>query len=266
MTENEKEIEEKLYTQKELEEILSHRLARERKNTESLQYIRDALSDFRKEEPYKSLSNAKLAEIVIDMAKKNVACDKVARNAYETAEENDTATFVPEETEPSCSAEYNGEQPENAQIAEPSFDCDDKRAPLCATHSLSEQNDDGQKEKMNEISEFLIRFGEKSLNEAINDKAFSAFCSGKRGSLCQLYESYNAFLAALSQSPQVKKYRELKNGFASTGFSGNSSPVIDYGSLLTENQRQIASASGMSYRQYAELLAQIPTKKLNYKN
>lgn len=264
MNENQKDTSEKLYTQKELEEILSQRLNRERKNTESLQYIRDALAQFRKQEPYKSLSNARLAEIIIDMAKKNLD-----GQAQDTAEENNPCLDVPKEKEETKSAEHNGTQPENnVQSTEEMPENDDTVScePLYSTTQMSEQKTDVQKEKMSEIAEFLARFGENTMSNAISDRAFRAFCDGKSGSLCQLYESYKAFLAALSQSPEVKKYRELKNGFAATGFSGNSSPVIDYGSLLTENQRQIASASGMSYRQYAELLAQIPTKKLNYKN
>lgn len=264
MNENQKDMTEKLYTQKELEEILSQRLSRERKNTESLQYIRDALAQFRKQEPYKSLSNARLAEMVIDMAKKNLESQ-----AQDTAEKAEPCLSVPEEKEETESAEYNGTQPEHTvQSAEEIQETDDTLSmeTLNQTSQVSEYKTDVQKEKMSEIAEFLARHGENAMSDAISDKAFRAFCDGKNGSLCQLYDSYKAFLYALSQSPEARKYRELKNGFASTGFSGNSSPVIDYGSLLTENQRQIASASGMSYKQYAELLAQIPTKKLNYKN
>jgi len=32
--------------------------------------------------------------------------------------------------------------------------------------------------------------------------------------------------------------------------------------LLSDNQKRIAKAAGMSYRQYSELLSQIPTKRL----
>lgn len=263
MNDNQKETTEKLYTQKELEEILAHRLSRERKNTESLQYIRDALTEFRKNEPYKSLSNARLAEIVVDMAKNNIGGE-----ALDTAEKSETSSDVPEEEAAVDSAEYNGDLPENTPLAENLNQHYDTGyvTDFSSTKPVSENSSYGQEDKISEVAEFLVRFGESCLNDTINDRAFKAFCSGKSGTLCSLYESYKAFLSVLSQSPEAKKYRELKNGFTSTGFSENSSPVIDYGSILTENQRRIATASGMSYKQYAELLAQIPTKKLNYKN
>ena len=64
MTENTQ----KLYTHEELENIVEQRLCRERKNRESLAKIRSVLNTLRTKEPFKTLSNAEIAQKLCELA------------------------------------------------------------------------------------------------------------------------------------------------------------------------------------------------------
>lgn len=111
-----------------------------------------------------------------------------------------------------------------------------------------------------EIGEFIAKYGEDRLLSVFCDEAFRKFCFGKSGSPVELYEQYLGFLTALRAGDEVRFARAAESRLASTGFSGSSSSAVDYGSLLSESQKQLAQTAGLSYRRYAELLGQIPAK------
>lgn len=281
----------KTFSREEMESIVEQRLARERKNNEQLKLIRELVNRLRKKEPYRSLSNAALAELLwkklAETAPKDTEADALPRA--------DGATAMPE---PSSAAETTAEAAANmaeqnhlpedsgknppAVLAEPPVpgqtpeqetDAVSEKTALPAETSaavdpsvsgrpVSSPADSEQERRQKELHTFLAAYGEERLSDALHDEAFRAFCMGKQGSLTALYESYLTFLSALSQSRDARRYRAAESHLASTGFSGNASGAPDYGSMLSENQKSLAKASGMSFRQYAELLGQIPTKKL----
>ena len=229
--------EEKLFTKKELENIVEQRLSRERKSSESLCKIRDLVALLRQNEAFKKLSNASLA-------------DKLQELVHRETEAPDNAVVKAREARPESflSCPTFGEMTQNI--------------------TAEDTQENGYAEEMPETAEqngfsrFFTKHGEQKLLELMNDSAFRAFCVGKSGDLLELYESYMGFLEALSVSPEAKRRRVAQREFASTGFSRGACSTVDYGSLLTENQKKIAKAAGMSYRQYSELISQIPSKKL----
>lgn len=223
--------EEKLYTQKELEKIVEQRLIRERKNAESFRDIRDLLGELRKRGDIKEGSNAQIASSLAKLLSES----KEAKEHSENKDKSASDIPLPE-----------GEK----DVAFPKFS-------EVAHNDLPEKSDGA-----NEFYRFLEKFGENELKNAMHDRAFTAFSAGKEGSLTSLYQSYLDFLSALTESRDARKYRAAEASLASTGFSGRASGEVDYGSLLTENQKKLAKGAGMSYRQYSELLSQIPTKKL----
>lgn len=249
---NEKSTEkkEKLFTQKELETIVEHRLARERKNNDAFNSIRDSLAEIRKSEPFRSLSNAGVADRLSELAGMISADTKDTDDDPDAIPEADGKESVSSDTdgkEPYAKAEKDGEKDgdEPLQKMTPEYDAEKAR-----------------REK--DIARFIEAYDEQTLVSALGDNAFRAFCIGKQGGILELYNSYKAFLSALSQSPEAKKYRAAQSGLASTGFSGSASSAVDYGKMLTDNQKKIAKAAGMPYKQYVELLSQIPSKKLNF--
>ncbi len=227
----------KLFTREELEKIVEQRLLRERKNNESLTKIRDTLSLLRQKEAFKKLSNASLADKLSELA-----------DSVSDAEEKTDCALESQQVPPDACCEKSAKGG-NAYAAEPVI-------------REKEAFYDAAERRKRELSDFLARYGEERLEEALSDDAFRFFSRGKRGDILSLYEDYLGFLDGLSSSPEMKRYRAAQRELASTGFSGGASCAVDYGSMLSDNQRRIAKAAGMSFRQYAELLSQIPSKKL----
>ncbi len=230
---------EKLFTKDEMESIIEKRLSRERKNDKNMKKIREFLSNIRKNEEFKDLSNAELAE-------------KISLVLEKTAElpEDEGIPDTPAASEKD--AEPKNEVPEKKdkyKEEKPDFPTD--------------TNVPGSRRL--EIFEFIEKYGKNELENLIADRAFPEFCKGKTGDLVSLFEDYRSFLTALTESGPDKKHKKAQAGLASTGFSGYSSGGADYSEMLTDNQKRIASAAGMSAKQYYELLSQIPTKNLNKK-
>lgn len=225
--------EEKLFTKGELETIVEQRLSRERRNGEAFSKIKELMALLRQKEAFKKISNASLAQMIED--------------------------FVQSEAEPPEVFE-----PEQQAIPDALIVKEDDNGEI--TQEMTAETAYGQQEEntlsQSKIPAFLLKYGEDKFLQIMRDPAFRAFCEGKSGDILSLYESYSEFLKALCQSPEAKRHREAQRMLASTGFSNRASAAVDYGSLLTENQKMIAKAAGMSYRQYSELISQIPTKKL----
>lgn len=222
---------EKLFTKEELETIVEQRLSRERKNNESLMRIRELFAVLRKKDAFKKLSNAALAQKILELAEpKEVVTDD------------------------------NNEKPDSV-LPE---DSPDKNAHIADTQNGEKEAFDHMVEKRkDELLRFLQKYDEQKLESALGDSSFRSFSRGRRGDLLTLYEDYLGFLSELSESPEAKRYRAAQRQLCSTGFSEGASCAADYGSMLSENQRRIAKAAGMSFKQYAQLLSQIPSKKLN---
>lgn len=135
-----------------------------------------------------------------------------------------------------------------------------KSAEVSQPEPQPESEAEAKLRRRREIEEFIAKYGEDRLLSVFCDEAFRKFCFGKSGSPAELYEQYLGFLTALRAGDEVRFARAAESRLASTGFSGSSSSAVDYGSLLSESQKQLAQTAGLSYRRYAELLGQIPAK------
>ncbi len=266
MTEpTEKYSDKNTFTRDETEAIVEARLARERRNNESLIPVRELIARLRRTEPYRSLSTAALSELILKALGQTVKdtepsppprADGTADGEPEASDEALTET-PPEIPEQAPTEEALPEKP-SFERAEPRIDDAEK----AKTVENAESEEQARARRKEDIRRFLAEFGEETLLSALRDDAFRTFCVGKSGDLCTLYRGYIAFLSALTESQNARLCRAAERQLASTGFSNIASGAPDYGALLTENQKSIAKASGMSYRDYAAFLEQIPKKRL----
>mgnify|MGYP004476821373 CR=1 FL=1 len=253
------------FTRDETEAIVEARLARERRNNESLIPVRELIARLRRAEPYRSLSTAALSELILKVLGQTVKdtepslpprADGTTDGEPEASDEALTET-PPEIPEQAPTEEALPEKP-SFERAEPRIDDAEK----AKTVENAESEEQARARRKEDIRRFLAEFGEETLLSALRDDAFRTFCVGKSGDLCTLYRGYLAFLSALTESQNARLCRAAERQLASTGFSNIASGAPDYGALLTENQKSIAKASGMSYRDYAAFLEQIPKKRL----
>ncbi|MBE6571217.1 MAG: hypothetical protein E7656_03080 [Ruminococcaceae bacterium] len=226
----------RLFTREQLEKIVEQRILRERKNFEHLEKVRGVLSQLRKKELFKNTSNASIAQTLEELVSER-------EDAKNTALLQADAAATPDNAADAVTEQANANVAENESTMQ----------------VPTQKVQDGRKK---ELSDFLAAYGEEKLTDILSDPAFRSFSRGRYGDILSIYEEYCGFLSQLSESPEAKRYRAAQRELASTGFSGGASCATDYGSLLSDNQKRIAKAAGMSYRQYSELLSQIPTKRL----
>ena len=139
------------------------------------------------------------------------------------------------------------------------------------------------------------QFPEQDVARDVTSKAFRLFAAGKHADVAQIYADFLAFRQAAAQeilpcaapasrqsvpngtdTPQdaavpnaegMSEESVLPNGALPSGFpreysmfSGGTA-VPDYGVTLTARQMELVRESGMSYREYAALLASVPSKR-----
>ena len=119
----------------------------------------------------------------------------------------------------------------------------------------------------------------------VTSKAVERFAKGKSADISEIYKDFLCFKAHYSDnntgfpsntvraSEPVLSRKDIpasdKNSYefdgTSRGYSGFSggAPLADYSKMLTKRQMDIAKQSGMSYREYANLLQSIPQNPLS---
>ncbi len=110
----------------------------------------------------------------------------------------------------------------------------------------------------NEIAELSEAHPELDVSSLINDEEFGKFYAALAGDIPELnlLTAYEAFSEAKAIEKRMKTASSMKR-----------TPVMqsagrDFSQNLTERQRNIAKHAGMSYKEYAELLSEIPKRKL----
>lgn len=111
-----------------------------------------------------------------------------------------------------------------------------------------------------EILNFIKLFPRVNLDELLSDDEFIRFIEQRDGTLSSLYAEYIGMIGEKLNEEKAKQKRNLRSGLSSTGFSTRSSGAEDYSSLLTPTQIRIAKNAGMSCREYADYLSQLPSK------
>ena len=135
------------------------------------------------------------------------------------------------------------------------------------------------------LYELKERFPENDVAHDVTSKEFELFAKGKSADISEIYKDFLCFKSQYSDnntgfpsntvqgSEPVLSRKDIpasdKNSYefdgTSRGYSGFSggAPLADYSKMLTKRQMDIAKQSGMSYREYANLLQSIPQNPLS---
>ena len=239
---------EKSFTQAQLENLISERLKRERKNNESLNEVKVLLSKLSDDGVLESKSYSDLAKELCERL--NSDTQEAAKQACESEENSVGNTSLP-----LSDAEISDEKDEEV-LAE--NQTQDQKGTEQKTSEEQEQKDE---DMMLEILHFKKNFPDTDINSLFENKAFLAFSKGRRQNLCSLYGDYISFMSALYGDGKKSERKDDSETF-STSFSARSKSYgNDYSGILSKRQMEIAKSEGMSYREYAELLSSIPSKK-----
>lgn len=304
----------RLFTQRELEKCIGERLIRERRNNASLENIKklvdglcergilnaDSYAEAERELCEKLCSmdagntreeNSKespLPDGKNDMAGTDdgnsgesvpdaaLSDDGVIKDTEKDAE-RESITAEPEKYTgcESISAESEKDngyesialpQEKDASTQDPAFESVDACAPL-------EQSAVG---KTQELYELCSKHPELDAASLLESDEFISYCTGRSGTLLELYEGFTSLLSAFESFNRSRlsgfsrnatditheasgNYRHAMKALSSTGFSRlSANESSDYSGLLSPSQRDIARRAGISYREYAQLLADIP--------
>ena len=220
----------KTFTAEEVNKIIEDRLSRERKQNSSLSELKEFLKLLKEEGKLKGNSIAELVNEFMALA---------------TAKEVQEETVPEVSTEPAIPEEIISEET-TTEVTSP-----------------KERQENPYLVKFeNEAAELCANFPELNLNELISDEAFVSFYEdySSKKETATLLEVYLAFEKAKEIERKLRLMTQLKRTPSSM------SATDSEGAGLTPIQRAIANKSGMSYKEYAKLLAEIPKRKLSKSN
>lgn len=117
------------------------------------------------------------------------------------------------------------------------------------------------------LYELVARFPTEKAAEDVASEAFRRFAAGKSGDVLSIYADYLDFKRAFSAQSAEADYVpavfvEAEEERFSAYAGGAALP--DHAQSLTARQMQIARESGMSYREYAELLQSVPAGRKRF--
>ena len=248
---------EKLFTQKELEDILSERLKRERKTTKSLTDVKK----FLKLAVEKGLVNGNsYCEMAEDLCKK-----------LDTSYKNEPEETFCEQTG-DCTDDANANEilEEGIRNAQENAPCTDEQSDASAT-IVEDEKSDAQKFAQT-LSEIRESFSDENIGALLSGGLFENFAKGRQGNVIEVFGDFCSFMRTINnnQNKEVLSYDEknkensdddFEDELCSTAFSSHSSNATSYQDGLTKQQMDIAKSAGMSYREYANLLESIPKNK-----
>ncbi len=248
---------EKTFTQSQLEEIISERLARERKANASLGEVKRLLRSAHEGGFIKGGSYVEMAKQLIDAVTAG-ACnaDKDGSDESETPLQEGECEAQEPCDKASSGADEEGQNTEQTDFGE--------------NGRQGTQTDISDAENfVRVISDLKEKFGEREIERMLSGNLFANFAKGRKESLDETVSAFCSFMSCLYPNAELEdsdtgedgneELREQAPDFASTAFSVYSgTPASDMG--LTRQQREIAKSAGMSYREYASLLEQAPKK------
>ncbi len=263
---------EKTFTQAELELLLSERLKRERKNNASLAGIKVFLKDLKEKGLLKSGSYSEMAS---ELAGRFCA----APDPYRYPEEPDEpdVSDAPERGTPTSAAEdalaadaaapslhvphTPGEQTKPAENQNDGAEPSEKTETRETERNVSSEQAGTpihpsflfSRMTVDELCALAAAFPDSHVVEDVTSAPFRAFCEGRSGDASDVYAAY---LRLKSQLAGTNTAAAEKNR-GSTSFTGGTAQK-DYSLSLTKRQMDIARDSGMSYKEYAELLESLP--------
>lgn len=239
---------ERLFTQRELEKCIGERLTRERRKAAPLEKLKEVLDRLIGSGVIDADSYAEAAEVL---------CKKLEGSSVgtgNTREDNSDGETV----------EIPGAESEFLSVTEASAQ------PAVYEYTPNKQYDGDCKVQYENLKRSYPYIDGEAL---MADNGFKAFCRGREGSLVELYQGYAELVRELgtAKSAAVTGRGDGDNAdctdngrysvreLSSTAFSaGSASPAADTGTGLSPLQRDIARRAGISYREYAQMLRDIP--------
>lgn len=117
------------------------------------------------------------------------------------------------------------------------------------------------------LYELVARFPTEKAAEDVASEAFRRFAAGKSGDVLSIYADYLDFKRAFSAQSAEADYVPAVSVEAEeerfSAYAGGAA-LPDHAQSLTARQMQIARESGMSYREYAELLQSVPAGRKRF--
>lgn len=117
------------------------------------------------------------------------------------------------------------------------------------------------------LYELVARFPTEKAAEDVASEAFRRFAAGKSGDVLSIYADYLDFKRAFSAQSAEADYVPAVSVEAEeerfSAYAGGAA-LPDHAQSLTSRQMQIARESGMSYREYAELLQSVPAGRKRF--
>lgn len=261
---------ERLFTQAELSKLINKRLSRERRNNTALSKIHKLLKELSEKKIINAHSYAEAAQelqnkLILLCNDENMKIDDrvVGASGEETEDIMKTGDIGDIEPDSVNTSESFADEIYNSECEH------------CEEESTSFEEKKEEAYPLSELSELFKRFPESRAWRIITSREFLDFCHGKQEGLCELYDSFCKHfgkLYSLFDGEEKTESEHLMQGaynkinprniiseYSSTGFSGRSaSPSSDDGANLSPLQRKIAKSAGISYREYASMLREIP--------
>ena len=224
-----KETEEKMFTQSQLEEHIRERIQRERKVNDSLLSVKKLL----KNACEKGLINGKSYD---EMAK------DLARRLSEK-QENGGEEAIPEGEETHTVADVGGKNN------------------VSTTDGITEgANKEKDTSFFGVLSEIKAKYPKGEVERLLSGEGFERFAKGRVGSPGEIFDDYYSFMSVIFEDSGNDKEQSNHSELCSTAFSSQSG-MTGVGDNLTKQQMEIAKSAGMSYREYAMLLESVPKRQ-----
>ena len=223
---------EKTFTQSRLEEIISERLGRERKQNESLMSVKQLLKTFSDKGLIKGSSYSEMAKELVEKLK-----------GAQSSAQSDEGEMVQEAPETAPVAEGDGAY--NAEVA--------------VEENTEKREDEGCDSFVKVLCSIKAKYPKTAVEKLLSGNGFERFAKGRSGSTQEIFDDYYSFMSAFDGFMENEQSGGHSD-FASTAFSVHSG-LPDEGSNLTKQQMEIAKSAGMSYREYAMLLESVPKRQ-----
>lgn len=239
---------ERMFTQRELEEIISERLARERKVNESLSSVKTLLKSAAEKGLIKGNSYAEMARELVERLK-----DSPSEKAEGKTEEipDGAKTGIIAETSDEDGQEYStdadAEEEKDAEEVGGNNDGDEKNA------------GDEDEDFVSLLCDIKSKYPKGEVEKLFSGDLFERFAKGRSGNLREIVDDFFSFVSSFGAGNAETENSDSYASFASTAFSSNAGTMAT-GANLTKQQMEIAKSAGMSYREYANLLESVPKR------
>lgn len=248
---------EKMFTQSQLEEIISERLSRERKVNESLSSVKTLLKSAADKGLIKGNSYAEMAKELVEKLKSAPSENAVQEALLNTQEVPDENTDDISAQEGAKELSDNGKEDFADADAKVKTDAENTSG---NTDDCAENNGEDKDEGfISLLCDIKSRYPKGEVEKLFTGDLFERFAKGRSGNIREIVDDYFSFISSFSTKNDEKDKGEGYSSFASTAFSSQSGAVTGAANL-TKQQMEIAKSAGMSYREYANLLESVPKR------